>query len=80
MKLAIKRGYEPVSEKEGLEFADKFGMKHIQISAKTGENVEEAFTSLVKEILHGRLSWAVKNNDVEKCKKLLMEGLELTNT
>lgn len=39
-----------VSEKDGLAFADKIGCRFIESSAKTCQNVQEAFFHLVREI------------------------------
>lgn len=41
-----------VSKEEGIALAKKFDAVYIETSAKTGENVEEAFYGLVKVIMH----------------------------
>jgi len=40
-----------VTEKEAEEYAAKNNMEYISTSAKTGEQVEEAFKSLIKKII-----------------------------
>lgn len=40
-----------ISDTEALTFAESHGMKFISTSAKTGEKVEDAFESLIKEII-----------------------------
>ena len=40
-----------ISEEEGKKLAEKLDIKYFETSAKTGENVNEVFAYLVKEIL-----------------------------
>ena len=40
-----------VSYEQGKEFADTYGMKFIETSAKTNNNVQEAFYTMTKEII-----------------------------
>ena len=40
-----------VSEEEGIDYAKENEMEFLKASAKTGENVEEAFKSLTKKML-----------------------------
>ena len=40
-----------VSYEQGKEFADQFGMKFLETSAKTAQNVAEAFVTMTKEII-----------------------------
>ena len=51
--LSSKRA---VSFEEASEYAKKHGMKYIEVSAKTGENVVEAFLSLCTDTLHSAIS------------------------
>ena len=39
-----------VTTKEGRQFAEHHGVKFMETSAKSGQNVEEAFTALTKDI------------------------------
>ena len=48
-----------VSYEQGKEFADQFGMKFLETSAKTATNVAEAFVTMTKEII-------AQNADKEK--------------
>jgi len=41
-----------VSSEEGQELAKSLGMQFFEVSAKTGQNVNEAFESMVQDILH----------------------------
>lgn len=40
-----------VSKKEGKKFAKQYGFSFIECSAKTGENIQEAFSGLIDEVL-----------------------------
>jgi GTPase SAR1 family protein len=40
-----------VSYEQGKEFADTYGMKFIETSAKTNHNVQESFVTMTKEII-----------------------------
>jgi GTPase SAR1 family protein len=40
-----------VSYEQGKEFADTYGMKFIETSAKTNQNVGDAFTTMTREII-----------------------------
>ena len=44
-----------VTREEGEEFATKAGLSFFEVSSKTGENVDELFTCLAKEIIKKRL-------------------------
>ena len=46
---------EVVKKKEAKEFAEKHGSIYIETSAKTGENVEDAFVQLTKIMLQNAL-------------------------
>ncbi|KAF8215489.1 ras protein [Mycena galopus ATCC 62051] len=49
------KAYErEVSKEEGLTLARKFGCEFIETSAKTGQNVEQVFTSLVRALRQTR--------------------------
>ena len=57
-----------VSYEQGKEFADTYGMKFIETSAKTNQNVQEAFVTMTKEII-GQLQdkeKAISKNDDKK--------------
>ena len=40
-----------VSYEQGKEFADQYGMKFLETSAKTAQNVAESFVTMTKEII-----------------------------
>lgn len=40
-----------VSYEQGKEFADTYGMKFIETSAKTNHNVQDAYVTMTKEII-----------------------------
>ena len=44
-----------VKEDEGKNFAKKYNMEFLLTSAKTGNNVENAFKELIKKILERNL-------------------------
>ncbi|KAF7335763.1 Protein ras-2 [Mycena venus] len=44
------RAQREVSEQEGAALARKYGCKFIEVSAKTGQNVEHTFSSLVRAL------------------------------
>lgn len=44
-----------VSYEQGKEFADQYGMKFIETSAKTAHNVSESFVTMTKEIIQQNL-------------------------
>ena len=62
--LAQKR---KVSFEQANEVARKYGMKYVETSAKTGENVLDGFLSLCTEILHKPMN--PKKEDVKMEKK-----------
>lgn len=47
---------EKVSKKEALELAKRYGLQFLSTSAKTGSNVEEAFSNISKTILDIQLA------------------------
>ena len=49
-------GQRKVSYEEGSIKAHNLSMKYIEISAKTGENVEQAFTIICKELINAKVS------------------------
>ncbi len=40
-----------VSYEQGKEFADQYGMKFLETSAKTSHNVADSFVTMTKEII-----------------------------
>jgi Ras-related protein Rab-1A len=40
-----------VSQEQAKEFADQYGMKYMETSAKSAENVAESFITMTKEII-----------------------------
>lgn len=51
-----------VSWARGKALADKYSIKFIEVSAKTGENVQSIFTILGAEIMKDLVSGAYKSN------------------
>lgn len=39
-----------IPQKDGIELASKFGIGYMETSAKTGENIQESFSSLINKI------------------------------
>jgi GTPase SAR1 family protein len=60
-----------VSYEQGKEFADTYGMKFIETSAKTNHNVQEAYVTMTKEIISQaqEKEKAVSKNEEKKEKK-----------
>jgi GTPase SAR1 family protein len=58
-----------VSEQEGKEVAERFGVPHIETSAKTNEGVNEAFFLLVRQINKWRKAHPdnLKKKEKKKC-------------
>lgn len=50
LDLVTNGGRREVSKEEARAFADEHGVHHIETSAKTGVNVEEAFRAVTQEV------------------------------
>lgn len=50
LDLVTNGGRREVSKEEARAFADEHGVHHIETSAKTGINVEEAFRAVTQEV------------------------------
>jgi small GTP-binding protein len=61
-----------VSEQEGKEVAERFGVPHIETSAKTNEGVNEAFFMLVRQINKWRKAHPDNKKGKEKKKCLIL--------
>lgn len=57
-------GQRQVSQDEGQLFATKKGVKFIETSAKTGENIEKIFADITREFLRVQRENKVKENSV----------------
>ena len=56
-----------VTYEQAKEFADSYGMKYIETSAKTNQNVHEAYVTMTKEIISNTQNneKAVKQNPTQ---------------
>jgi Ras-related protein Rab-1A len=59
-----------ISYEQGKEFADTYGMKFIETSAKTSSNVSEAFVTMTKEIISQMQDKDKLVKNEEKSKKI----------
>ena len=50
LDLVTNGGRREVSREEARAFADQYGVHHVETSAKTGLNVEEAFRTVTQEV------------------------------
>lgn len=55
-------GQRKVTYEQGKEFADTYGMKFIETSAKSSDNVAESFIIMTKEIISQSSEKSIKNN------------------
>ena len=68
-------GNRKVSTKEGRDLAKKFEIPFLEVSAKTSINVQECFTTIVRELLEHTLGDEEKkeeNNTQDKDKKCVL--------
>jgi small GTP-binding protein len=65
-----------VSTKEGLDFANEHNMEFIEVSAKMGENIEEAFEVTARNILDGIHRGYI---DISMKEKHQVNGIKLGN-
>ncbi len=69
-----------VSYEQGKEFADTYGMKFIETSAKSADNVAEAFVTMTKEIISQSSDKSVKKEDEKKKVDLKNRGENLNSS
>ena len=63
-----------VSTEEGEKIADEYGLKYFECSAKTGENIEQAFKEVAKKILENFSNVEEKETTKLKNKKNQKKG------
>lgn len=63
LDLVSNGGQREISKEEAKAFADQNGMFHVETSAKTGSNVEEAFRSVTQDVYNRIISGEYKVED-----------------
>lgn len=66
-----------VSYDQGKEFAEQYGMKFIETSAKDSKNVVEAFNTMTKEIILQSASQKIVTKKPEEHKQLSNKAKEI---
>ena len=60
--MLAAQGQKPVDSDVGLAVAKQIGAKYVECSAKTGERVQEVFTTALRESMKGKWSKIARNS------------------